>query len=414
MKTLIKNATIQFPGSEFNGRTLNVLVDDGVVSKITEDDISSADRIIESENLLLQPGWFDLRADFADPGYEHREDLTSGSNAAVAGGFTGVQLLPGTSPVLDTKTQIEYVKQRAKGLGLHILPAGAISEGTKGGDICELYDMHTAGVKAFTDGDHAIQNPDLVRRAMLYCKTFNGVLMLSAHSKDIAGKGSVHEGVVSTSLGLKGTPVLAETLMISRDLYLAEYCESPVHFSCISSAESVAIIREAKAKGMQVTCDVAVANLLYTDEVLAEFDSRHKVFPVLRTEADRLALLEGLKDGTIDAIVSNHSPWNIEEKDCEFDLAAYGMSTIQMVYPMLKEALGNDLEDALLANVLGLNPRTILGLKLPELKEDALANFTLIDPSQNTEYAESLSKSKNHPGVGKSYPGKVVGTIFKG
>ncbi len=413
MKTLIKNATIHFPGSEYNGETLNILVEDGVVSKITSDAITDAERVIESNNLHLSPGWFDLRADFADPGYEHREDLFTGSKAAIAGGFTGVQLLPTTYPILDTKSQVEYVKQKAKGLGLRIIPSGAISAGTKGVDICELYDMHTAGVKAFTDGNLAIQNPDLVRRAMLYCKTFNGVLMLSAYDKEIARMGSVHEGEVSTSLGLKGSPSLAETLMVSRDLFLAEYCESPVHFSCISSKESVALIRDAKSKGMPVSCDVAVANLLYTDEVLTEFDSRYKVYPVLRTNQDRQALLEGLKDGTIDAVVSNHSPWNIEEKDCEFDHAAFGMATIQVVYPMLKEALGEEANDELLAKVLGFNPRTILGLEIPQLDEGKYANFTLYDPDGTTEYVESFSKSKNHPEFGKFFQGKIIATVFK-
>jgi len=411
MKTLIKQAHIIQPASSHHNQRMDILLQDGVIIEIADSIEQDAEEIISGNDLHVSSGWFDMRADFAEPGYEHRETFKTGSAAAKAGGFTGVLLMPTTLPTVDSKSQVEFIKQQGSSLPIQIFPAGSISIGCKGKDIAELYDMHQAGAIAFTDGHHSIQDPDLVKRVLYYSQSFDGVVLLKPNDQAIAHDGVMNEGPMSTKLGLKSAPSLAESLMVSRDLFIAEYCNSPVHISCISTAKSVELIREAKAKGLRITCDVAVANLVYTDEALETFDSTFKVLPHLRNSDDRNALIEGVNDGTIDAIVSNHTPWNIEEKECEFDHAAYGMACIETAFSLLHHALDGKVTIPTLVKALSDAPRAILNQSVEPIEKGNRANVTVFDPYELATNNKKASLSYKVPGIGETLKGTVKAVI---
>ena len=270
-----------------------------------------------------------------------------------------------------------------------------------------MYDMYQSGAKAFTDGNRPVQDAGLMERALLYTKGFNALVLSYPEDTAIAGKAKVHEGEVSTLLGMKGIPSLAEELMVARDLYLAEYTESRIHFSTISTERSVDLIREAKRKGLQVSCDVAVHHLLLTDEALMGFDSQYKVKPPLRTQKDVKSLLKGLKDGTIDAIVSQHTPHEVEFKNVEFEVAEFGMISLQTAFATALQA-GLSIETVI--EKMAINPRKILNVKVPVIAEGQEANLVVLDKDQEWEYNKSNNKSKsyNSPFIGKKLKGSVL------
>ncbi|HTK19160.1 MAG TPA: dihydroorotase, partial [Mucilaginibacter sp.] len=286
-------------------------------------------------------------------------------------------------------------------------PLGAISYKREGKDLAEMYDMYQSGAKAFTDGNRPVQDAGLMERALLYTKGFDALVLSYPEDTAIAGKAKVHEGEVSTLLGMKGIPSLAEELMVARDLYLAEYTESRIHFSTISTERSVDLIREAKKKGLQVTCDVAVHHLLLTDEALMGFDSQYKVKPPLRTQKDVKALLKGLKDGTIDAIVSQHTPHEVEFKNVEFEMAEFGMIALQTSFATALEA-GLSLETII--EKMAINPRKILNVDMPVIAEGTEANLVVLDKDAEWVYDKSNNKSKsyNSPFIGKKLKGSVL------
>jgi dihydroorotase len=406
MNLLIKYATILFPGSPYHQQTADVLVENGIIKSIAPS-IDADAEVFDARNSYLSPGFFDLNCNMGEPGLETKEDLTTGLKAAAAGGFTGLALMPDTQPPVHSKTEVEYLLNRTKGNLVEVHPLGTISHKREGKDLAEMYDMYLSGAKAFTDGNSPVKDAGLMERALLYAQGFGALIFSYPEDVAIAGKGKVHEGVVSTLLGMKGVPSLAEELMIARDLYLAEYTGSPIHFSTISTERSVELIREAKRKGMQVTCDVAAHHLILTDEALLGFDSQYKVKPPLRTQTDINALISGLNDGTIDAIVSQHTPHEIEFKEVEFETAAYGIIGLQTVLPL---ALKAGLTAEVIVEKLAVNPRVILGVKAPELQEGQLANFTVFngDSTWNFDKDTNLSKSANSPFIGQNLKGKVL------
>jgi dihydroorotase len=273
-----------------------------------------------------------------------------------------------------------------------------------------MYDMHLSGAKAFTDGNRPVQDAGLMERALLYTQGFDGLVFSYPEDTAIAGKAKVNEGEISTLLGMKGIPPLAEELMIARDLYLAEYTGSKIHFSTISTTRSVELIREAKRKGLEVTCDVAAYHLVLTDEALINFDSLYKVKPPLRTQDDVDALIAGLLDGTIDAIVSQHTPQEVEFKDVEFEVAEYGMIGLQTVFPLLLMA-GLDL--AIIVRKLAVKPREILNVAVPVIADGQEANMVLFDPGAEWEYSRknNRSKSSNSPFLDQNLKGKILLTL---
>jgi dihydroorotase len=416
MNLLIKSATIIDPGSSFHQQVADILIENGVITRIA-DDIDADAELFDAEGKYVSPGFFDLNCNIGELGLETKEDLRSGTAAAAAGGFTGVALMPNSQPPVHSKSEVEYLLNRSKGNLVDVYPLGAISQKREGKDLAEMYDMYQSGAKAFTDGNRPVQDAGLMERALLYAQGFDALIFSYPEDTAIAGKAKVNEGEISTLLGMKGIPSLAEELMVARDLYLAEYTVSRIHFTTISTARSVDLIREAKRKGIEVTCDVAAHHLVLTDEALLGFDSLYKVKPPLRTADDVTALIKGLKDGTIDAIVSQHTPHEIEFKDVEFEVAEYGMVGLQTAFSL---ALKAGLPVELVVEKLSVNPREILGVELPVIAEDEKANLVIFDADTEWEYTtvNNKSKSANSPYIGQGLKGKVLLTynnqqIFK-
>jgi dihydroorotase len=409
MDVLIKSAKIIDPVGPHHNTIQDVLVVNGKIDKIAKN-IKWSGEVFEAKNLHLSLGWLDLRANFCDPGFEQKEDICTGLQAARKGGFTGVCVAPGTQPPLSTKAQIEYVKNRARGSIIDIYPYGTISAERIGEQMAELYDMNLAGAVAFTDGKRPVQSAALMSTALQYAKNFKGLIISFPHEKSLCAHGQMHEGAVSTSLGLKGLPELAEELMVARDLYLAEYNQAKIHFSGISTAKSVALIRDARKKGVEVTCEVFAHNLALTDKNLTDFDQNKKVMPPFRDESNRKALIKGLKDGTINAISSDHTPEDVESKNVEFEHAAFGIISLESAFGLLNKALCDNMETGEIIRAISHEPRKILGLPVTAIEKGNEANFTLFNPDEEWEFSlnDLRSKSKNTPFIGTKLKGKAL------
>lgn len=404
---LIRSVTILHPASKFNNKSADVLIKDGKIAGLSDKIITKDDVVvIDGKGKYLSPGFLDLNANFGEPGFETKEDLISGAAAAIAGGFTGVAIQPSTNPVIHSKSEVSYIVNRTKDFITDVYPVGSISHNREGKDLAELYDMRLSGAIAFSDGTRPVTDSGLMSRALLYAKGFDGLVFSFPEDSSIAGKGKMNEGTVSTYLGMKGIPALAEEVHISRDLYLAEYNDCPIHFSTISSAGSVDLIRKAKKKGLKVSCDVAAHHLTLTDEALTEFDSNYKVKPPLRASFDVLALLKGIKDGTIDAIVSQHTPHEIEFKEVEFEIASFGIIGLQTVLPLLVKA---GLPPENIVEKLAIKPREILNLPVPSFEEGEDANLVLFDLDSEWIFDNTTNRSKasNSPFFNQSLKGKV-------
>ncbi len=412
MHLLLKNARI-FDGLA-ESRAQDILIRNGHIESIGDKvNVPHGTEVWESPNLCVSPGWLDVGVYAADPGYEHREDLTTAAASAAAGGFTAFACFPNTDPALHTKSEILYVKNKAKELPVQCYPIGAISQGCEGKDLAELFDMHTAGALAFSDGKRSVQDAGLLLRALQYTKAFDGLVINMPHNKTIAAGGQMHEGVMSTSLGLKGLPALAEELMVQRDLSLLEYAEGRLHIHLISTAKSVALIRVAKKAGLPVTCSVAIASLCFTDEKLADFDSNWKIIPPLRTRQDVEALLEGLADGTIDFICSNHTPWHDEAKNLEFPYAEFGMIGLETSFALCRSFLHKYLTLTDWVQKVSISPRRVLGLPVPRIAVGERTELTVFDPEAEwvVDARNIRSKSHNSPFIGQTLKGKVLGIV---
>jgi dihydroorotase len=410
MNLLIKGVTIADPNSQFNQKKCDVRVADGKFAAIAEATAgltaAKDEEVFDGSGAILSPGFFDLNCSIGDPGYETREEIGTATAAAGAGGFTGLAVLPDTKPVIHSKAEVEYILNRAKGGLVDVYPVGAVSRDLEGKELAELYDMKKAGAVAFSEGNKSIADDGFMSRALQYAQGFDGLLMVYPENKSIAGKSQVNESANSVLLGMKGIPALAEEMHISRDIFLATYHNAPVHISTISTAGSVALIKKAKKDGIKISCDVAAHHLVFTEELLNDFDSNYKVKPPLRAKSDVKALLAGLKDGTIDAVVSQHRPHEIEFKDVEFEIASYGIIGLQTVLPLLIKA---GLDAGQIAEKLSVNPRRLLGLEVPLIAEGAEANFTVYDPAKSWVFDAdtNFSKSANSPLFNKTLTGKV-------
>ncbi|MBE8720731.1 dihydroorotase [Sphingobacterium pedocola] len=409
---LITSAKLILPGHRFHQQEVDVLINKGKIADINKK-IKQPDekiQVIAGKGAVLAPGFFDLNVNIGEPGCETKEDLQTGTAAAAAGGFTGIAVHPNTNPAIQSRSEVSLIVNLAKGNLVDVYPVGAVSKKREGKEMAELYDMKLNGAIAFSDGNHSIQQAGLMGRALLYARGFNGLVISFAQDESIAGGNQMNEGVMSTFLGMKGVPNLAEALMVSRDLYLAEYNEAPIHFTTISTAESVDLIKKAKAKGLAVTCDVAAHNLVFTDDNVEGFDSNYKVNPPLRTHKDVKALINGLKDGVIDTIVSQHTPQEIEFKAVEFQIAKNGITGLQTVLPMLLEA---GLNEDQIVEKLAINSRKIVGLKIPNLAIGEEANVVLFSLEDTWEFNDrtNKSKSRNNPFFGQTLKGKVLAVI---
>lgn len=407
MNLLIKGITIADPTSEFNHQACDVRIEGGKIIAISKKlTAEKMDQIFEGKGSVLSPGFFDLNCVVGDPGLETKEDLQTASAAAKAGGFTALAVLPVAKPVVQSKGQIEYILNKVKNNLVDVYPIGAISNEMAGKELAELYDMKNAGAVAFSDGDRPIVDDGFMSRALDYAHGFDGLLMVYPENTSMAGKAQINESANSILLGMKGLPALAEEMHIVRDIYLAAYHDAPIHISTISTEGSVALIKKAKKDGVKITCDVAAHQLVFTEELLTDFDSNYKVKPPLRSKSDGKALLAGLKDGTIDAICTQHRPHEIEFKDVEFEQAAYGIIALQTALPLLLQA-GLTLD--LIAEKLAINPRKVLGLEVPTIKVGEAANFVIYNPTKQWVFDSktNASKSNNSPLLGTTLTGRV-------
>lgn len=408
MRVLIKKVKILDSASEYFKETVDILIVNGIIEKIDKDISTPADQKIEEKGLCVSQGWVDAKAHFADPGEEHKETILSGLDAAAAGGFTHVCTLPSTKPVVDNKSQVLYQLNQSDIHTVKLHPFGAITEGTKGENLTELYDLYNAGVRFFTDDDQSL-SAGITYRALLYIKNFGGRVITFPQDQTIAPHGLVNEGEASIRTGLKAQPSIAETIQIRRDLRLLEYTESALHITGISSAESVELIRDAKAKGLDVTCDVHVNQLLFNEESVLGFDANFKVKPPYRTEEDRFVLRKALLDGTIDTVVSNHRPQDQEEKDVEFDTAAFGNITLQSVFASLVTKGDFDVQN--IVDQLAIKNRKWLGEKSNPIQKESKADLTFFQPTQEWHLTKKtiLSKSFNTPFLDQKLKGLVYG-----
>lgn len=412
---LIKQAKVIFPNSSYHEKTVDIWVKDGHLEAIDEHltPATPDTKVLEAANLHVSMGWFDMRANFREPGDEHLENLASGMDAAANGGFTGVCLNPGTTPAIDNKAHVNYIIEQAKNELVTLIPNGGLSKNLEGLELAEMYDMHLAGARGFYNGKNTEFSAALMQKALLYARQINETVINFPLDKSICGEAQVHEGVVGTSLGLKGIPAIAEEVRLNRDLYLTEYTEGKYHAASLSCEGSIALMRQAKAKGLNVSCDVNAYHLMFTDDVLSNFDTFHKVMPPYRGETDRQALIQGLKDGTINVICSNHEPWDQDHKKLEFDFASYGVSSIETLFPVCIMSLKTHLNLTEIIEKITVQPRRILGINTPELRLGEEANFTLFDPALTYILsADQLkSKGKNTPLIGKELTGKALGLI---
>lgn len=411
MKIYIKQATIINPASRFHKAKKDILIENGKVTRIEDHiKVDSVDHIIESKDLHISASWVDLKANFCDPGNEHKEDLQSGIEVAESGGFGHVFVSADNQPVTDNKGQVKYIKNACIGSVVELHAIGSITESMNTEQLSEMYDMYQNGVRLFSDAKHFV-NTGLMHRALLYTQNFDGLTVSFPQNSSIIGEGQINEGIASVKTGLKSIPDVGETIQIQRDLSLLEYTGGRLHFTGISLAKSVELIREAKSKGLQVTCDVHVGQLLYTEIDTLSFDTNYKVLPPYRTEMDRESLWDGLNDGTIDCIVSDHQPENIEEKEVEFDNAAFGSLGLQTFYSSLSSYFNKAHE--LILDKITAGPRYISGLPKVTVEIDEFADFTLFDPTVEWTFNDQTnrSKSKNSPLYNSKLIGSAVAVI---
>ncbi|MFT5723726.1 MAG: dihydroorotase [Bacteroidia bacterium] len=406
---LIRRGTIIDPSSDLNRTVVDILIDQGRVSSISEKPLQSkTTQVIDATGCYIMPGLLDLRCQLKDPGFEHQEDVKTGAAAGASSGFTALAVHPTTDPVVQNKSQIEYLKQLSDKVLPDILPVGATTQDMQSQHITEMFDMRQAGAVGFSNGDNGYESSGTLTRALLYSKQIGGLLMSHALDADLAVGASVNESAVTIHTGLKQQPDLAETSQIKKEIDISEYADAPIHFSHISSAKSVDLIRKAKKAGLKVSCDVSIWHLIYTDKVIVEYDTNFKVTPPFRSESDRKALIKGVLDGTIDAIVSDHNPQNIENKQVEFDYADFGINGLQSFYSVYNDKLSSQIDLETFVQRVAFSPRNLLGLASNDISVGNKADFWVADPTLDWAYnkTSNLSRSENNPLFNTSLKGK--------
>lgn len=410
MKILLKSVLISDASSSFFGTKKDVLIENGIYRNI-EDSIEDPEaQVIDIEELQISQGWVDVKATFGDPGFEQKETIDSGLNAAAAGGFTHVFITPSTIPVMDNKSVLEYVLRKAEYHTTQLHPMGCVSEKMEGQNLAEMFDMFQSGAKLFTDDQQGL-NAGIFYRALLYCKNFGGKVVSIARDESIAAHGIVNEGIASTKTGLKADPAISEIIQLERNIRLLEYTEGRLHITGLSTAEGVSLIRAAKKNGLDITADVHVMNLLFNETSMLDFDTQFKVLPVLRTETDRLTLIQGVLDGTIDSVSSDHRPLDIEEKEIEFDYAGFGCIQLQTLFANLNTHFPEVVDQFI--NSLAIKSRVAFGIDLRPIEVGALVDATLFDTTSKWSYLKenNASKAINTPFFGKEFSGKVHGIL---
>lgn len=409
MNILIKSATIIDSKSEFHNSTQDILIEKGTITAIAKSIPNPGKyREIQFDNLHISQGWFDSSVSFGEPGFEERDTIANGLKTAAASGFTAVAMNANSNPVIDSNSNITFVNAKAQNHIVKLLPIGALTVGSKGEDLAELFDMKSAGAVAFYDYKKSISNPNLMKIALQYASNFDGLVCAFPQENKIAGRGVMNENITSTTLGLKGIPAIAEELQIARDIFLLEYTGGKLHIPTISTAKSVDLIREAKKKKLNITCSVAIHNIYFTDAVLTDFNTHFKVLPPLRIQSDVDALIEGLKDGTIDMVTSDHNPIDVEHKKIEFDHAKYGTIGLESAFGAL-----NSLFTIKKTIDILTKGKSRFGLENTPINVGNKADLALFNPDTKYTFSKTdiISKSKNAIFEGETLKGNVYGII---
>ncbi len=413
MNILIKSAKIVDPNSKYHLKTMDVLVENGLVKKIAKSISEKVEKVIEEKGLHLSLGWIDLLANFQEPGYEQMEDFQSGIKAASAGGFTKVILSPATNPVRDSKSEFDYLKSASKNAVIDIYGYASLSANLEGKELSEINETKIAGAIGIFDDRKSVENPNLLKNALLYAKGVDQLVVNFPFTKSLSVHGVMNEGINSTALGLKGIPAMAENIMVERDLAINDYANGRLHFSTLSTAESVKMVSAAKSKGKNVSCDLASYQILLDDSELMEFDSRYKTLPPLREKANNKELIKLIKQKKVDALCSHHSPQDIEAKKRELDYASFGVINLQTAFAAANTALRNEIPVEDIVYLFTHGPSKVSGLELGTIEEGEKANLSLFNPDKEFTFNKEmvLSKSKNSPFFKRKLKGTVVGII---
>lgn len=413
MSLLLNSVTVSDTTSKYFNSKVNILIDSkGYVKKISKNKISDkVKKVVDLEGLFISESWFDFNANFCDPGYEYKENLKSGVHVAINSGFLDVLITPNTNPIIQTKADVSYIQEKSLNNFCKIHPSAAISKNFNGKDLNDIIDLHNSGVKAFTNSYSCKESSEMIMNSLLYLNQIDTLLITKPKDRSFSD-GVVNNGYYSNTVGLKGIPRISESIAVERDLSILEYVGGKIHFSGISTKESVSIIRDAKTKKLNVTCDVPIHNLILDDSNVVSFDPNYKVDPPLRTKDDIDALIDGLNDGTIDIIASHHEPQDIDTKKCEFEKANFGVISLQTFFSNIVQ-LSRKIPLENLIKTFSTNPKKILGVETYSVVEGSKASFTVFDPDGSWDYNENsnLSKSINSPWLNWSLKGKVKAVI---
>jgi dihydroorotase len=407
MNIILKSAKVINVESKHNGSKQDILISEGKIKKIGSSISVKNAKTISVKNLHVSTGWFDSSVSFGEPGYEERETLLNGANVASKSGFTDLLLNPSTKPVLDNQTDISFIKSKSLNSSCNIHPIGALTLSSESKDLAELYDMKNSGAVGFYDFKKPILNSNLLKTALLYSQSFNSVIMSYPQDNSVAKGGLINEGTISVNYGIKGIPNFAEEIQIARDLHVLEYTGGKLHIPTISTKKSLELIKKAKSKGLNVTCSVAVHNLIFNDKKLKDFDTRFKVLPPLREEKDRVALVNGVKTGLIDMVTSDHLPIDLENKKTDIENAKYGTIGLESIFGSLLSLF--DLNQTIEILTRG---REIFNIEKPEFEVGSKASLSLFTINDyEFSKADILSKSKNSAFLGMKMKGKPIGVI---
>jgi dihydroorotase len=412
MTILLKQVTIADPQSKHNGLTTDIFIENGTIVSIESNSSKKADQTIDCHGAFVSTGWVDVFSNFCDPGFEFKETLQSGMAAAAAGGYTRVLVMGDTKPVIDNKAQVAYIHAAGTNSNVTLHPIGAVTKKMEGQSLAEMYDMRASSAVAFSDGMHPVQSPGVFLKALQYVKAFDGILIQIPIDKTIAANGLMHEGIVSTQMGLPGLPAVAEELMVKRDIDLLRYTGSKLHITGVSSATTIDLIKAAKKEGLAISCSVTPTHLFYCDEDMTTYNTNLKVIPPVRTKADRDALRAAVVDGTIDCIASHHAPQDWDHKVCEFEYAEFGNIGLQTTYATLEQTVPG-LKPEQISNLLSGNARHIFGLPSVSINEGQAAELTIFNRTGTTTLTakNNKSKSSNSAFMDMSLNGSIVATI---
>ncbi len=396
----------------------DILIEDGLIKAIGENLSADGAEVIDAKGLTILPGMIDMHCHLREPGQEYKEDILSGSKAAVKGGFTSIVCMPNTDPVIDNAGLIAYIQEKARKANLcNVFPTGAITTGLCGKQLSEMGEMKAAGAVAFTDDGKPVMSGKMMRNALNYAKTLGALLILHEEDLDIRADGVMNEGYYASMLGLRGINRAAEESMIARDIALAESLNCKIHIAHVSTRGGLDIIKKAKARGVQVTCETMPHYFSADDSWVVGYDANTKVNPPLRTKDDVAAVIEAIKDGTVDAIATDHAPHHVDEKDVEYDIAAFGISGFESALSLIiTHLLPAGVPLGKIVELTSLNPAKLLGLSCGKIAEGETADLTIFDEKETYLFTKEsmVSRGKNSPFIGKTLTGKVKYTIVNG